>query len=578
MENKQRIPSWVGPTYVSRAQRYDCQRLVNYYLEQDEIGTGKGQEPAVMIATPGLLKLQTIGTGPIRCTYTQSNDQIMYVVSGNEVYQLSGALGSPLLLNGNLLTAAGPVQATDNGNQVMFVDGQYGYYLTIDATGTTASTPIFIGGGNGTISTITVDMGAVAETWILTATTSTDFTVVGSVSGAQADATVGTPYDNGFVGFTITQGSIVYFSGDEYIFNITSANTISQIVDPNFYPTDTISFQDGYFIGVQKGTQGFFISNLNDVTFPPLDEAFAQGSPDILIGAYSNNRQLYLLGAKSLETWWDQGASGSTPFVRQDGRFSQQGCVAPASYAVINETFFWLGSNAQGGGIVWMLDNGMPARVSTHAIELIIQNAGDLSSAVAFSYQQEGHYFYVLNIPGLNTTLVYDMDSGQWHERQDRINGQYQRHIAQTHCVLNGVHIIGDYQNGNLYKYDLDTYTNNGNRVPRIRQGPPLSENLNNVIIHLFTVDFQFGVGLVASSGPTTVGSDPKVWLEISKDGGQTFYFFDEASLGKEGQYRTRARWSMLGMSRDWVLRVVTDEPVKVQMLSGYSDEEVCEA
>ena len=577
-ENKQRFAGFIGPSYTSRSERFDCQRLVNMYLEMDDLGAGKGQEPAVAIGTPGLEFLQTIGTGPIRCTYTQSDDQISYIVSGNEVYQITGGQGMPLLIAGNLTTSIGPVQATDNGFQVIFVDGINGYYLEIGATGFSASTPIYYGGGNGTISSVTVNpLTAVVQSWLLTAITSTTFSVVGSITGAEATLNTGALYTCSQFSLTITAGSIPFAAGEQYRFDVRGSNSLNQITDPNFYPTDTITFQDGYFIGVQKGTQGFFISNLNDVSFPVLNEAYAQGSPDILIAAISNNRQLYLLGAKSLEIWWDSGASGSSPFQRQDGRFSQVGCIAPASVAVLGETFFWLGGNAQGGGVVYMLDNAMPTRVSTHAIEYILQNAGNLAQATAYSYQQEGHYFYALNVPSLDTTLVLDMTTKQWAERQSQENGFIGRHLAQTHCFLNNDHIIGDYRNGNIYRYNLDVYTDNFNRIPRIRQCPHLSNSLNMTFFKLLEVDFQFGVGLdnTMYGGIATPGSDPKVWVQWSNDGGQTWGNSITASLGKIGKYKTRARWRRLGNSRDRVFRVITDEPVRVNMLSAYLDFEV---
>lgn len=492
-ENKQRFAGFIGPAYQSRAERFDCQRLVNMYIELDALGAGKGQEPAVLIGTPGLEYLQTIGAGPIRCTYTQSNTNKAFIVSGNQVYSITAGAAVPVLLTGTMNTTTGNVQATDNGTQVIFVDGEYGYYVDTVAAPTTL---------------VTID-------------------------------------------------------------------------DPNFHSTDTITFQDGYFIGVDKGsdfkgTGNFFISDLYSIDFLPLNEANASGASDILVGAISNNRQLYLLGAKSTEIWYDQGGSASTPFVRQDGRFSQVGCAAAGSIAVVGETLFWLGSNAQGGGIVYSLDNAMPTRVSNHAIEYLIQKVNNLEGATAYSYQQEGHYFYCLNIPGLDTTLVYDVSCQQWHERQSTILGNTHRHLGNTHCILNGQHIVGDYRNGNIYAYNLDVYTDNGEVVQRIRQSPHSSANLNNVFYSLMEVDLQYGVGLSDVLGEgNTPGSNPRVTLEISNDGGETWGNPIYAQMGKIGRYTTRARWQRLGYSRDRVFRVTISEPVRVNMLSAMLDMEV---
>ena len=482
MEKKNRLPGFVGPSYVSRAKRFDDQRTVNMYIEIDELGAGKGGEPAVLISTPGLEYLQSIGAGPIRATYTVSNQELVFVVSGNEVYQLSGAISTPIAIAGNLNTSAGPISIKDNGIQVLITDGVNGYYITI--------------------------------------------------------------------------GQL----------------TLNTIVDPNFYPATTVTYQDGYFILNETGTNRYFISDLFSIDFLPLNQAAKAGNPDILVAVISNNRELYLLGANTTEIWYNAGQSATTPFQRQDGRFSQVGCVAPASVQVLSETFFWLGTNAQGGGIVYALQNAMPTRVSTHAIEFIIQQNGNLAQAVGYSYQQEGHYYYCLNIPGLDTTLVYDMASKQWHERQDGMGTE--RHYAQTHCVLNDEHIIGDYRNGNIYRYNLDVHTDNNEPVLRLRQSPHVSESLDNLFVRLFELDMEFGVGVVNNGVNTANAVTPRVMLQISRDGGYTWNNPIYAQAGRIGTYLTRCRWQRLGYGRDLVFRVFCSDPVKITMLSAYLDLE----
>jgi len=74
--------------------------------------------------------------------------------------------------------------------------------------------------GNGFVSAERVSTSPVDETWNLTATSATNFTVTGSVSGSQSDATVGTPYDNGIVAFTIIQGTTDFASGDSFTFDV----------------------------------------------------------------------------------------------------------------------------------------------------------------------------------------------------------------------------------------------------------------------------------------------------------------------------------------------------------------------
>src|SRR5687768_9638597 len=65
----------------------------------------------------------------------------------------------------------------------------------------------FTGTGNGTMTGMDALPAAVTENWTVTCITAAanggTFSVTGSVSGAQPNATVGVPYDSGEVQFTI---------------------------------------------------------------------------------------------------------------------------------------------------------------------------------------------------------------------------------------------------------------------------------------------------------------------------------------------------------------------------------------
>jgi flagellar hook protein FlgE len=88
-------------------------------------------------------------------------------------------------------------------------------------TGGGAGTPVYgpkVGGGanvgNGTISGLAANAATVAQNIVLTATSATQFSVVGSVSGALGTATVGTPFTSGQLDLTIAAGSTAFAAGD----------------------------------------------------------------------------------------------------------------------------------------------------------------------------------------------------------------------------------------------------------------------------------------------------------------------------------------------------------------------------
>jgi len=77
----------------------------------------------------------------------------------------------------------------------------------------------FTGTGTGDLISYNGTASSVAETFTLTAINANTFSVVGSVSGALANATVGTPYTSAVVAFTITAGGTAYVAGDVWRIN-----------------------------------------------------------------------------------------------------------------------------------------------------------------------------------------------------------------------------------------------------------------------------------------------------------------------------------------------------------------------
>ena len=79
----------------------------------------------------------------------------------------------------------------------------------------------YAGVGDGRLTEYRGGGAAVAQTFTITATSATTFSVVGSVTGSHADATVGVPYSNPRVGFTIVDGATPFQAGD--VFTLSTA-------------------------------------------------------------------------------------------------------------------------------------------------------------------------------------------------------------------------------------------------------------------------------------------------------------------------------------------------------------------
>ncbi len=223
-----------------------------------------------------------------------------------------------------------------------------------------------------------------------------------------------------------------------------------------------------------------------------------------------------------------------------------------------------------------MANGYRPTRISTHAEEFAWSQYERIDDAIGYTYQQEGHVFYVLTFPMGNATWVYDASTQLWHERAWRnpADASLNRHRSNCQMAFGGKIIVGDWENGNLYSLDLDTYTDNGAILPAIRQAPHYSSGDNTwMIFDRFWLDLETGIGLA-----TGQGSDPMVMIAWSDDGGHTFPNEVMVPAGKVGEYRRRAVVPRVWKSRDRVWRVTITDPVKRILIGAGATTRQCAA
>lgn len=354
------------------------------------------------------------------------------------------------------------------------------------------------------------------------------------------------------------------------------AGVVTPITNAAFVGADRVDYIDGYFVFNTPGTQQFQITQLLTTNIDPLDFASAEGAPDLLISLIVDHREVWLFGETSTEVFFNSG-NADFPLERIQGAFIQQGCAAKNTPARLGGSVVWLSANEQGQGMVVKAQGYQPARISTHAIEYAINQYARIDDAIGFSYQVEGHSFYVLTFPTGNATWVYDDNTQLWHERvwRNPADGSYNRHRAQCLVTFGGKIIVGDWENPYLYVWDLDTYTDDGGILPAIRQVPhAASEDNCWQFFHKLWIDMETGVGL----NGTVQGADPQIMVSWSDDGGHTFGTEITIPAGKIGERRRRAIARRCGRSRDRVFRVSITDPVKraflaagVEMTEGYA-------
>lgn len=337
---------------------------------------------------------------------------------------------------------------------------------------------------------------------------------------------------------------LVMTNGDSYYYDGT---TVQQITDPAYYPSDTVTYQDGYFIFNRSGTGQFFLSDLYSINFNPLNYATAESSPDNLLAVKSDSKKLWLFGDNTIEVWYNSG--DVFPFDRMQGGIINTGLLDRNTIQLVNNVVTFVGTD----NVVYVLDGFSPIRISTTAIENIIANSSIFRSTF---YTYEGHWFYILMTS--SATLVYDFQTKVWHKRE---TDGHRWDILYTVNFNQNIYGV-DYYN-KLYLLSEYVYTENGTPIKRELITSPITNSGE-----YFTLDaFQ----LYLEAGEVSYSGDKNIYLQFSENG-QDWSNIKTKELGEIGIRDKRIKWNRLGRHREVMLKVYTYAQVPFRIMKAYAN------
>lgn len=342
-----------------------------------------------------------------------------------------------------------------------------------------------------------------------------------------------------------------------YAYNTTTGFQL--ISDTDFRPANTTSFIDSFFAFDRAGTNEYFISDSNSGTSFSDYFGSAESRPDNILSLFNHLEVLHLFGATTIELHQNVGAA-SFPFQRIPGGIVPRGIAAPLAFAMEDSGIFLLGNDRVG----YRLNGTSLSRVSTFALEHAWEQYATAEDCYLFSYSFAGHKFVHFNFPLMNSTFVWDVASGLWHERvsHDRMGNNLGRWRGSCSFVAYNKTFIGDRLTGKVGYIDANTFTEFGDNTRAEMISPPITDpNGRRLSMPWFELDVETGVGLTSGQG-----SLPQYMLDISDDGGATWDGPQVwQSAGRLGEYgnRTQLRWDRLGKSWDRTFRLTISDPVK---------------
>ena len=465
------MPTSLGPIPLfgignfGKSVNVDAQVRTNLYVEVQQ---DSAKSRLALFPTPGLVTFVNFGAYPSRGIYKKGD--FLYVVNRFTLWRVAndGSMTSV----GTLLSSSGRVDITDNGTQIIIVDGPNGYIY----------------------NTVTL--------------------------------------------------------------------VFAQITNPNFPGAGTVTFLNGYFIVTKPDTGQFYISSLYDgLTWAALDFATAESNPDNLVRVLADNGQLVLFGPETCEFWGDSGAL-DFPFARVGASAIEWGLAARWTLCKFMDSLIFLRRNRLGAVQVCTLSGYNAQPVSTPEMDYVFSKYSATSDATGFAYMVSGHPFYQINFPTPGESWLYDGLTKAWSKVQysptaSRHRGEIQQNYLDKNYVT-------DYENGKLYQLVDGVFTDDGQTIAR----EIISRHQTIGDWTVFDeVWFEMEAGAADLIGQ---GSNPKMMLQISKDGGHTWGNEIWVPMGKQGEYRRRAVYRNLGRARDWVFKARVTDPIKTVWVAAW--------
>lgn len=588
---------FVGSENTTPDQYQDSQTCINWYVEatpspppvyQGLAASATSKTAVALLGRPGLIQLVSAPGGgapgnqtttwpvpssvtnlPVRGAYNLPGFSTGLVVIGNTCYLVTagvqGATQTPGTLTlknvGTLLTNSGPVTIRDNNNggMAIIVDGTNVYYYLLSGVQQTVT---FTGGVSSGSPTITV--ASIPAALLVTP----NATITDTSGYVPANTTL-----------TAITGSTLKLTMSKNATNTNAADTITitipvfgQITDPqltSFTGASYVAYIDGWFIITQPNSQTFYTNQpIYSGTYNAIYFALKDGASDNLMAAVDNKELLWLIGERTTEIWYNAGGQ-YFPFQRLAGTMQQYGCKAVNSISRLKsgseDSLIWLGRSERGENIVLKTKGYSTEVVSTPAISDAISTYTITSDAIGYSYEEDGHEFYVLTFPSADRTWVYDATvpaQFSWTQRLSYDPYANSFHRERPNCFMNigGMRVVGDYQNGALYQMTRAAYTDAGWPIRCQRRSPFIWDKDNRQRVQMTSLQVEFSPG---QGNAINMGSNPQARLRISRDYGTTYGEPIYSAIGAIGNYMNRCIWRKLGWTRGSVAEIEIIDPVK---------------
>jgi len=384
------------------------------------------------------------------------------------------------------------------------------------------------------------------------------------------------------IAFSSIQLLIVSF-GSAYCYDL-ATDVLTDVSAQMAGTPGVVIYLGTYFVVNLLGTNKFQFSDILDgMTWPGLNvngvSVFAENISSII----ANHNELWVHGLFHTQVY--QITGNDDVFETIPGALIEKGNIALNAPCLLDNSVLWIDQDWRGGRTAWRSNGYTPQRISTHAVEidLATYSAAQIASLSTYSLQIDGHLWWVVYIPNSSWSWVYDVGENLWFKlaNWDSDNGPFSPHRSWNHVYANGLHLVGDWNSGNIYEmkpavnngdgsYSFVTY--NGGIIRRYRRLPTAQNELEYETHAKLTIDMATGLGpqppLQDGDGNDRAPQCMLRWTDDSVFG--VWSNVHTADCGMSGEYQTRVRFIRLGRARRRVYEWSQTDPIPTYIRDAY--------
>lgn len=290
-----------------------------------------------------------------------------------------------------------------------------------------------------------------------------------------------------------------------------------------------VTLVGGYFL-VWTEDGKMYTSDLNDITFNPLNFATAESDPDGLTACIGIQNTLYAIGTKSTEVWQIDGTTGF-PLSRIPGASVDFGSLSKHTVKEIDNEVFFVGSD----DAVHVMSGYTSLPISTDEVSRLIEAETDKNAIIAFTHTRSDNKFYCLQ--GTGWTREFNTKTKAWHDRYSDLENQWTAIYHQR--AWDNRDFFGDRITDTIYEGDYDLFTEVNN---------PVVWGFQTTLIHAFPKGLSFSrVDLDVETGHTALGATESVLMLRWSDDGARTWMERHLPLGAHGEYNKKVSTRRLG-------------------------------